>query len=152
MKAGAEVARVWAREGRIQVVGHIHGGPAGNDGPWRLLLTVRGDAQRCVAVDAALEGESFDASVPVEDLVPGNLAEPVKWDLHLVSGTGPQGARLRVGRHLDDIRGKKKIMVFPAQHVAIGRQSVAVRPLYTIKDNLSIECHPGAGRPDSTVR
>jgi hypothetical protein len=47
---------------------------------------------------------------------------------------------LRAGRRLDDIHGKKRIMVFPEQRVA----GIGVRPYYTVKDNLSLECRTGA--------
>jgi hypothetical protein len=42
VKPHAEIAEVWPREGRVRLVGHIHGRPA--EGEWRLLLTRRGHA------------------------------------------------------------------------------------------------------------
>lgn len=152
MRAHAEVAQVWTRDGRIRVVGRVHDRSATYEGPWRLLLALRGETRRHHYVDANIEGAVFDATVPVDALVPGSLSEPVKWDLHLVADTGPKGTRLRVGKHLDDIRGKKKIMVFPAQQVALGNDAVEVRPLYTVKDNLSIECRPIRSGQQEPVR
>ena len=72
----------------------------------------------------------------VADLAVPDGAGVEEWDLHVTDGE----AELRAGRQLDDIRGKKKIMVFPEQLT----QGLSVRPYYTVKDNLSLECRTGA--------
>ncbi|WP_174248296.1 hypothetical protein [Streptomyces hoynatensis] len=186
MKAHAELAQVWPRDGRLRLIGHLHGprpapGPAAHpaEGPAGetelvLLVALRGAPQggQAPGVPGAstaagggsapaarpgplrypvtLDGREFDAWLPVADLVPARLADPVTWDLWLAPPESAGGRpRLRVGRVLDDIRNKKSIMVFPGQRVSAGTLTAVVRPYYTIKDNLSVEvraAEPGAAR------
>ncbi|GHH32273.1 hypothetical protein FHS35_003177 [Streptomyces umbrinus] len=147
MKPHAEIAEVWPRDGRVRLVGHIHGHPA--EGEWRLLLTRRSHAEQRLDYPAQVKGDRFEGELPVADLaaatdtaeagigagveVEGGVEE---WDIHLTDGE----VELRAGRRLDDIHGKKKIMVFPEQRV----RGIGVRPYYTVKDNLSLECRTGA--------
>lgn len=153
MKRHAEIQQVWPRDGRIRLVGELHGHtPAGAAEPWQLLLVLRDHEDEQLRYDAPLDGVRFDASLPVDDLALDGLPAAT-WDLHLSSGPGqgpgPGELRLRAGRHLDDIRGKKKIMVYPAQSVTSDEDATVVRPFYTVNDNLSVECVPGEIRPDS---
>ncbi|PSM37573.1 hypothetical protein C6Y14_41790 [Streptomyces dioscori] len=134
MKPHAEIAEVWPRDGRVRLVGRIHGRPA--EGDWRLLLTRRGRTDRPLDYPAQVKGDRFEGELPLADLVTPDPAEIEEWDIHLTDGE----ARLRAGRQLDDIHGKKKIMVFPEQRV----RGLRVRPYYTVKDNLSLECRTGA--------
>ncbi|MFD0304137.1 hypothetical protein [Streptomyces sp. NPDC127119] len=133
MKPHAEIAEVWPRDGRVRLVGRIHGRPA--EGDWRLLLTRRGHTGRPLDYPAQVKGDRFEGELPLADLVTPDPAGIEEWDIHLTDGE----ARLRAGRQLDDIHGKKKIMVFPEQHV----RGLRVRPYYTVKDNLSLECRTG---------
>ncbi|NGO14823.1 hypothetical protein G5C60_46360 [Streptomyces sp. HC44] len=159
MKPHAEVEEVWPRDGRIRVVGRIHGRrpPSGTESAdgWRLLLVLRGTGRR-LSYSAWVKDGRFESELPIADLaaagtsdretdISGREADTSdreaiagagtveEWDVHLTDGE----AELRVGRQLDDIRGKKKIMVFPEQRVS----GFSVRPYYTVKDNLSLECH-----------
>ncbi|MEU9893846.1 hypothetical protein ACIBCS_20660 [Streptomyces phaeochromogenes] len=151
MKPHAEIAEVWPRDGRVRLVGHIHGHPA--EGKWRLLLTRRSHAEQRLDYPAQVKGDRFEGELPVADLAAATDtaeaeieagAEAVvgagvgveEWDIHLTDGE----VELRAGRRLDDIHGKKKIMVFPEQRV----RGIGVRPYYTVKDNLSLECRTGA--------
>ncbi|MEU5296607.1 hypothetical protein [Streptomyces umbrinus] len=145
MKPHAEIAEVWPRDGRVRLVGHIHGHPA--EGEWRLLLTRRSHAEQRLDYPAQVKGDRFEGELPVADLAAAtDTAETdigvedgagvEEWDIHLTDGE----VELRAGRRLDDIHGKKKIMVFPEQRV----RGIGVRPYYTVKDNLSLECRTGA--------
>ncbi|MEV0555829.1 MULTISPECIES: hypothetical protein [unclassified Streptomyces] len=134
MKPHAEITEVWPRDGRVRLVGHIHGHPA--EGEWRLLLTRRSHAEQRLDYPAQVKGDRFEGEFPVADLAAGDTAEAEEWDIHLTDGE----AELRAGRRLDDVHGKKKIMVFPEQRV----HGIGVRPYYTVKDNLSLECRTGA--------
>ncbi|MFF6994568.1 hypothetical protein ACFY93_06345 [Streptomyces sp. NPDC008313] len=161
MKPHAEIEEVWPRDGRIRLVGRLVGAvsqgfaePGGSDG-WHLLLVRRGGDGRRLRYAARVEDERFEGSVPVADLAAPDLAASApatavpattdstgvdsagaeEWDVHLTDGT----ARLRAGRRLDDIRGKKHILVYPEQRVL----GVSVRPYFTVKDNLSLECRGG---------
>ncbi|MEW2568245.1 hypothetical protein [Streptomyces sp. NPDC047070] len=133
MKPHAEIAEVWPRDGRVRLVGRIHGRPA--EGDWRLLLTRRGHFDRPLDYPATVKGDRFEGELPIADLVTQDPAGIEEWDIHLTDGE----TRLRAGRQLDDIHGKKKIMVFPEQRV----RGLRVRPYYTVKDNLSLECRTG---------
>jgi hypothetical protein len=133
VKPHAEIAEVWPRDGRVRVVGHIHGCPA--DGDWRLLVVRRGGGGQRLDYPAQVKGDRFEGELPIADLVVSDAAEIDEWDIHLTDGE----VELRAGRQLDDIRGKKKIMVFPEQW----EHGLGVRPYYTVKDNLSLECRTG---------
>ncbi|QQM40271.1 hypothetical protein [Streptomyces liliifuscus] len=147
MKPHAEIAEVWPRDGRVRLVGHIHGHPA--EGEWRLLLTRRSHAEQRLDYPAQVKGDRFEGELPVADLAAATDTTEAEngigvgvgvgveeWDIHLTDGE----VELRAGRRLDDIHGKKKIMVFPEQRV----RGIGVRPYYTVKDNLSLECRTGA--------
>ncbi|PRY02287.1 hypothetical protein [Allonocardiopsis opalescens] len=107
-RAHAEVAQVWPRDGVIRVVGRVHGLPEPDAPPWELLVVLRGHDDVLLRYRAPVRGGGFDAVVPVGDLVPPPAADgpPAVWDLYLAAAG--QERRLRVGRRLDDIRGKKK--------------------------------------------
>ncbi|GGY04919.1 hypothetical protein GCM10010358_68000 [Streptomyces minutiscleroticus] len=141
MKPHAEMDEVWPRDGRIRLVGRFHGltGPAA--GGWELLLVRRDDTGRSLSHPVRVRGGRFEGELPVTDLAAAGTAGTAavaEWDVHLTDGT----VRLRAGRRLDDIRGKKKIMVFPEQSVPEAG-GFRVRPYYTVKDNLSLECRAG---------
>ncbi|MGW7520733.1 sulfotransferase family protein [Streptomyces sp. NPDC054796] len=159
-KAHAEISQVWPREGRIRLVGALHGWRGGTQGapgssdspgssadaPWRLVLTPRGHEEKQLSYDVTLDGTHFDVDFPVADLLTEGPRPPVpaEWDVHLTTKTADGEARLRLGRHLDDIENKKKVMVFPAQTAGKRAGAALVRPYYTVKNNLSIECAPAA--------
>ncbi|PAK25163.1 hypothetical protein CJD44_18170 [Streptomyces sp. alain-838] len=74
--------------------------------------------------------------MPVSDLAVWDALPREHWDLHLLATRGGKKLVLRVGRHLDDMPGKKQIVKFPEQY----RAGVAVLPYYTDGDDLSIRC------------
>ncbi|MFD5078543.1 hypothetical protein [Streptomyces sp. NPDC058371] len=135
MKPHAEIAEVWPRDGYIRLVGHLHGRPVRDTDDWRLLLVRRARTDQRLRYKVRLAGDRFESELPVADLSTDGQAEVEEWDIHLTDGE----AQLRAGRQLDDIRDKKKIMVFPEQCV----DGLRVRPYYTVKDNLSLKCRTG---------
>ncbi|MFD0774781.1 hypothetical protein ACFQZ2_12655 [Streptomonospora algeriensis] len=152
----AEVAQVWPRDGRVRIVGDFHGDAGSESGPWHLLSVARGtDIRR--QHEFEVEGGRFDVSVPLEDFLPVDPdhapagGDKLKWDLYAAPedrlGQGADGW-LRLGRRLDDIRNKKKIMVFPAQEVEEDGVRMTVQPVYTVHEDLTIDCTPGtSGSP-----
>ncbi|GAA2062961.1 hypothetical protein GCM10009801_06470 [Streptomyces albiaxialis] len=133
----AEVEEVWPRDGRITLRLTLVGTAAGAA---TLLLRTRGEAGRREELRVAAEGSGreFTATVPLERLVMGTGTGTGAdgswvWDLYLV----PEGgAGLRLGRHLDDVQGKKHIFRYPVQYA----RGTAVEPYFTVNDNLSLAC------------
>ncbi|GAA4938350.1 hypothetical protein GCM10023224_19500 [Streptomonospora halophila] len=144
----AEVAEIWPRDGAVRIVGDLLGGAAPDSGRWFLQAVLR-DTDTRRSYELRVEDGRFDVSVPVEEF--GNAGdglpqEGVKWDLYCAPEDRleePAEKWLRLGRHLDDIADKKKVMVFPAQTSAESGTGVSVRPFYTLYNNLSVECLPG---------
>lgn len=139
----AEVTEVWPRDGLIRIVGRLHGAAPADQDPaphWELAVTLTGSPDRRLDYPAALNGESFQVSVPVADLAPSGIALPAKWDLHLTSDHDTRRVRLQATRNLHDIEQKKNIVVFPAQSVTSEEDMIQVKPYYTVRDNLSIAC------------
>jgi hypothetical protein len=169
--AHAEVDQVWAQDGRIRIIGSLHGLSAEPDGrtteparqptaeqpaepadmPWQLRLVPREDKKQSISYPASFADGRFDASFPVGDLALDGLPAHCRWDIYLTADTEDGETRLRAGRHLDDLQDKRKVFVFPAQRVddgdsdtdsRSGKSALSVKPYYTIKDNLSVECRP----------
>ncbi|GLW06395.1 hypothetical protein Misp01_15250 [Microtetraspora sp. NBRC 13810] len=134
MKPHAEVGQVWPENGRVLVLGSFHGLAAG-ERTWQVTLVLREPRGPELAYPVTVSGQAFEASVPIADLVPSEAPEKGVWDLYLSA----DGTRLRVGRHLDDIRDKTSIMVFPAQLIPLDGGFMHVRPRYTVNENLSID-------------
>ncbi|MEV1170107.1 hypothetical protein [Nonomuraea sp. NPDC049784] len=141
----AEVEQVWPRDGHVLVIGHLVGaGRTTTVGARRAILTLTnrdrpGAVLRC---PATLDGERFEASVDVDLIAAAYAAAPTAdrqiWDLHLTVPGVPEP--LRVGRHLDDIVNKKKVMTFPAQNGDADTGAISVKPYYTDYQNLSLIC------------
>lgn len=148
--AHAEIAQVWPRDGRIRLVGEVRRCPGAPSEGWRLSLVLRGREDRERSYAARVEDGRFDVSVPVAELAPGTAPLPAVWDAYLTYGEDEDGdrdgggaTRLRLGRLLDDVGDKKKVMVFPAQplrNTDDSGQILHIRPYYTVKHNLSVEC------------
>lgn len=140
--AHAELDRVWPRDGRVRLIGRLHGRDPAAGETWELLLAPRDGDGRRLRYPAALDGPAFDVSFPADDLLLPDIALPAYWDVHLAPGPTATAPRLRVARLLDDIRGKKHVMVYPGQRVTAAGRTACVRPYYTVKDNLSVEVTP----------
>lgn len=151
----AEISEVWPRDGRITIRGEIVLGRA--DAPWTLRLVSRERKPSAksrvlgrmrslldssprsrgeITVPVTLEGTKFEAVLPLEPLSPAKPLPRELWDLHLAA---PGERSLRLGRHLDDMPGKKHIVTFPQQTVDEPSR-ISVRPYYTDGDNLAIRC------------
>jgi glycosyltransferase involved in cell wall biosynthesis len=112
----AEVERVTVAGGIVTVAAHGEG--------------------RIVAVSRATRAEvAGDGTSVVLARLAGDLEETEIWDLFLEAA---DRSRLRLGAHLDGIRNKHDVFVFPAEEIA-GRR---VRPYYTSSNNLSIRSRP----------
>jgi glycosyltransferase involved in cell wall biosynthesis len=121
----AEAERVRVEGGALVVAGAGAGA--------RLVARHRGDGGE-VAVAADVRDGRFSARLEL-----ARLAREGVWDLRL-------GER-RVGTHLDDLPGKRDVVVFPA--VAVG--ALEARPYYTVEDNLSVRVAAPAPPPAPPV-
>ncbi|MEU5883241.1 hypothetical protein [Spirillospora sp. NPDC047279] len=168
MTAHAEVAQVWPRDGRIKIVGEIVAAETPSDVSWRLRLSsrerrkIKPPAWRRAArkitslagrevpppqsdfmVPVTVDGAGFEADIPLSAFESSDPPLWEHWDLYLVGAADGESVSLRLGKHDDDMPGKKSIVTFPKQNVAT-RSPLSVRPYFTDNDNLSIRC----GRQD----
>ncbi|MEV7795610.1 hypothetical protein [Streptomyces sp. NPDC087512] len=162
----AEISRVWPRDGHIRILGTLFAGGVPDDAPvdkgWTLRLTSRERPEvpvltgverfkdrlkrkvtrtspptpRRLYFPVVSDGASFETLVPVRDLAVWDALPREHWDVHVIGMRGGKKLFLRVGRHLDDMPGKKQIVKFPEQYEA----GVAVLPYYTDGDDLSVRC------------
>lgn len=165
-RSHAEIRRVWPRDGLIRILGtvFVDGVPDGApvDRPWTLRLTSRERPEvpvpsgvkrltnrllrsvtrtprptpRRLYFPVVSEGAHFETVVTVRDLAVWDALPREHWDLDVIAARGGKKLILRVGRHHDDMPGKKQIVKFPEQYKA----GVAVLPYYTDGDDLSIRC------------
>ncbi|WP_328389793.1 hypothetical protein OHS81_34275 [Streptomyces sp. NBC_00400] len=132
MPAQAEVEEIWPRDGRILIRGTVAGGDSWEAGT--LVVRDRESKGRELLLPAAGADSRFEASIGLDELAAACSGAEQTWDLYLkLPGLAEV---LRLGRHLDDIAGKKKIFTYPAQAVA----GMWIEPYYTVKDNLSVVC------------
>lgn len=156
----AEAGQLRVADGRMQLRGRLYG--ARLSGTARLEAYARDGATTPVAVrvtracDASDASDAFEAGgapggdrarerlqggdpasqfaaeLSLADLPP---AHPV-WDLWLRPGEGAEPVRL--ARILDDVPDKKNIFSYPPQQVGDAAGERAVRPYYTLDNDLSV--------------
>ncbi|MGW3101381.1 hypothetical protein [Streptomyces sp. NPDC001100] len=103
-----------------------------------LVLKARGGSHAELRLPADDYGSGrFEVRIPLDALATACTAREWIWDLYLDRPDAQAGEEpLRVGRHWEEIAGKQKSFVYPAQHAA----GVRIEPFFTVKDNLSITC------------
>ena len=102
MNPHAEVERVDVGDDGIRIRGVL----VGDDDSTQLLARRRSDGHE-VTVPVALDGPSFEATVPLEALAWRDDDEPDFWDLYI--------GQLRLGRHRDGVADKRHAYVFPTR-------------------------------------
>jgi glycosyltransferase involved in cell wall biosynthesis len=125
MNPHAEVERVDVGDEGIRLRGMLVGG----DGTGELTARRRSDRHQ-VNVPLALDGPSFDATVPYDALPARYETEPDFWDLYI--------GELRLGRHRDHVADKRHAYVFP-RHESGARR---FRPFYNRRNHLFIRTGP----------
>lgn len=110
-----EVSGAWDASGALDAAGAYAGGD--------------GARSRLQNGDPASE---FAAELSLADLPPAHQV----WDLWLRPGEGAEPVRL--ARILDDVPDKKDIFSYPPQRVADAAGERAVRPYYTLDNDLSV--------------
>ncbi|UGY92720.1 hypothetical protein [Streptomyces gobiensis] len=159
---GTLALRVWERErhaeagelhvaanGTLTVNAALHGfaADAGADaGEATLELRRRGEAS---AGDggAEVEGERTGAYAYRFTVTPaqwrGGEGGEVVWDLYVRVGE----TACRLGRILDDIHDKKRVLTLPSMTVPVagsGTRRLQLRPYYTVENNLSVVTRGGS--------
>ncbi|MEC4015386.1 hypothetical protein [Streptomyces sp. H27-D2] len=131
----AEVEEIWPRDGRIVIKGTV----VGTDAAARNLI-IRARGTRTTAPHPTTAGirNSFEARITLGALAAACSSADRIWDLYVALDEPGRAEPLRLGRHLDDVTGKKKIFIYPAQTAA----GMRIEPYYTVQDNLSITCRP----------
>ena len=133
----AEVLELVVEDEAVDVHGFLPRPPAESSVGARLAARRRGTDSE-VSAPATVEGDRFSARLDLGDLLhPSNESDV--WDLRLeVPGAGT----LRLGAHLDDVRDKKNVLVYPPR--TLSRESVErrLRPYFTVENNLSIRSRP----------
>lgn len=76
-------------------------------------------------------GAAFTAELPY-----AALTEAGVWDLWLLPGA--DGKPVRIARILDDIQDKKRVFRYPSQRLTAGAGEFAVRPYYTLDNDLAV--------------
>ncbi|MFJ5677499.1 hypothetical protein [Streptomyces sp. NPDC093097] len=127
----AEAGEIWPRDGYIGVHGHCVGAERE---PCTVVVRARAPQEAELRFPAEVGDGGFAVRIPLGELAAACTGAEQTWDLY-VSVPG-RAAELRLGRHLDDIVGKKKIFTYPAQCAA----GWWIEPFYTVKDNVSIGC------------
>lgn len=160
---------MWPRDGRITIRGKIVSSAVPSSAvDWRLRLVSRERKRRrppartrmlngvralagrdrrfpeIITVPASVDATEFEVMIRLQTLVPPDPLPRELWDLFLVPSKG-EGPVLRLGRHLDDMPGKKDVVIFPQQRVGEPRR-LSIRPYYTGADHLSIRCLRRDGR------
>jgi hypothetical protein len=138
----AEVEQVWPKDGRVLVIGLIVGIGTPEAKRGVLTFTNRDRPDAVLRCPATLDGRRFEASLEIDRIAAACATVPIDgrqiWDLHLTVPGAPDP--LRLGRHLDDIANKKKVMTFPAQNGDADTGPISVKPYYTDNQNLSLVC------------
>ncbi len=133
----AEVLEVVVEEEAVGVHGFLPRTPVESSGPARLVAGQRGTDSE-VSGAATLDGDRFAARLDLGELVDASADSDV-WDLRLeVSGAGT----LRLGAHLDDVRDKKNVLIYPPRTLSRGGVERKLRPYFTVENNLSIRSRP----------
>ena len=134
-----EVEQLWSRDGEITVSGVLHDPQPDPGASCELALVPRDVDHPSLTYPLTLDGARFTATCPVQELADGSPPGKGCWDLYLITTAGGEERRIRVGRHLDDIEKKTKVMVYPSQEAATGDEIITVKPRYTIFNNVSID-------------
>jgi len=141
----AEVVQVIVEDAAVTVEGLLPEADTRSSEQARLVARQRRTESE-INAPVTIEGGRFSARLELSELVDESDQTDV-WDLRLdVPGAGA----LRLGAHLDDVRNKKEVFVYPARTLSRGDVERRVRPYYTVENNLSIRSKPAsADRRDS---
>ncbi|MFI9769695.1 transferase [Streptomyces sp. NPDC052415] len=132
--AHAEVERMAVTDGSMTVTARMHG--AALEAGAVVRLRARGAKGAVLTREPQVDSGSrqFSFTVDYAELVAADAVGDRVWDLSVQPRSGA-GATARIGHLLDDLAERKEIFVYPSAAVA----GVAVRPYYTVDNDLSVE-------------
>ncbi|MFE0674145.1 transferase [Streptomyces sp. NPDC058867] len=132
--AHAEVAGIDVTEGSIAVKARLHGADLAPGAVVRLRARGAEGIERTVESQIERDGR-FTFALGFEELVAAGGPGSRVWDVSLRPQPGEGTPSIRIGRLLDDLADRKEVFVYPT--VTVG--GAAVRPYYTVDNDLSIE-------------
>jgi hypothetical protein len=139
VKSPIEVEQIWSRDGNVEIVASFHEEKLSRPS---VVLVQRERPDITVSRRAQLREPGFCVTYSAEVLALSCPDGKACWDAYLEADSVNGPVRLRMGRHRDDVRDKRKIMVYPGQVVPGWAGDVLVKPRYTIENNVSIDCVP----------
>lgn len=139
--AHAEVERVDVTDRSMTVRARLHGATLDDDATVRLRLRGGDGVVRALEPQAASDGRAFSFTVAYGELAADHRAGSRVWDLSVQPRPAAGASPIRLGRLLDDMADRKEIFVYPRAAVA----GVAVRPYYTVDNDLSVEVTAAEG-------
>lgn len=136
----AEAMEVWCRDQSISITFRVEVPGMGPRKTMHVVLKARGgSASRRYPVRRGEFGQ-LHVDIPIANLDPGARPTDAIWDVFVhIRSDAREPVELRVGKHLDDIVDKKRVMTFPTQH-RTDDESFSATPYYAVDDNLSIRC------------
>ncbi len=132
----AEVLEVVVEDEAVGVHGFLPRPPAESSATARLVACRRSTGSE-VSGSATVDGDRFSARLDLGELVDASDDSDV-WDLRLEVGA----SMLRLGAHLDDVRNKKKVLIYPSRTLSRDGVERKLRPYFTVENNLSIRSRP----------
>lgn len=132
--AHAEVEGVEAADRTMTVRVRLHGVTLAEGAVVGLRLRGGKDVVRTLEPRAASDGRAFSFTVDHGELAADGTGDRV-WDLDVRPRPAEDALPVRIGRLFDDVADRKEIFVYPAAVVG----GVAVRPYYTVDNDLAVE-------------
>lgn len=136
--AHAEVEGVEVTERSMTVRARLHGAALSAGAVVRLRLRGSSGAVWTREPRVESDGRRFTFAVDFEELIGADGTGSRVWDVSVRTGPDAGGPVIRIGRLLDDVADRKEIFVYPSATVG----GVAVRPYYTVDNDLSMEASP----------
>jgi len=142
----AEVVEVRVEEASVVIDGLL---PANGAATYKgtCLVAQQRQTESEVTAPVTVEGARFCARIELSELIDAGEEGGI-WDLRL---DAPGGGAFRIGAHLDDVRNKKDVFVYPARQLSRGDAEWRLRPYFTVENNLSIRAKVLGGQRAETA-
>lgn len=131
--AHAEARHVAVTDRAMTVSARLHGAELREDAAVRLRLRGSEGTVRNLRPQVEDDGKGFSFTADRENLTVEGGSGGRVWDVFVQPAAG--APLVRIGRLLDDVADRKQVCVYPA--ITVG--DVALRPYYTVDNDLSVE-------------